>query len=92
MKSSKLCQRSWIYSFIIIALVAGLSIFNFVHVTQAASLVANGSFEDGLNGWETNGSDAISIYEDPGWPAPEGGVHRLDYNFYHSESLQANTF
>lgn len=92
MKSLKLCRRSWIYSFIIIALVAGLSILNFAQVTQAASLVINGSFEDGLNGWETNGSDAISIYADPDWHAPEGGVHRLDYNFYHSESLQANTF
>jgi len=68
-----------------------LGSFNFIGVTSAESLLENGSFESGLNGWETNSSDAISVKFDE-WSAPGGGNYRLDYNLYDSKSLVAETY
>jgi arabinogalactan endo-1,4-beta-galactosidase len=55
-----------------------------------ASVVKNGSFEEGLVSWETNGSDAISVDDNvEDWKAPDSGYKRLGY--YSDDPFKANT-
>src|SRR5690625_339397 len=77
--------------FYVIVLILLIGLFNSTGVTNAESLLENGSFENGLSGWETNSSDAINVKFDE-WSAPGGGNYRLDYNFYDSKSLVAETY
>lgn len=71
-----------------LALVLGLFGMN---QSVAETFVQNHSFESGLEYWETNESDAISVQKDD-WSAPGGGNYRLDYNFFDSTDINADTF
>lgn len=63
----------------IIVLFLGLIITtNLVGASTSEVLIKNGSFEDDLDYWETNGSEAISVKTDS-WAAPDGEDKRLDY-------------
>src|SRR5699024_3014475 len=78
-KLKKICIL--ILSFVFILLWQG--------VTTAETLVKNHSFEDGLESWETNDSEAIGVQTDD-WEAPGGQGNRLDY--YSESTYEADTF